>query len=331
MTEKRAPRMSLMLSSAVPPDQTLAVARFAEQSRYSRLWITEDYFRKGAFSTAGAALAATGGIEVGLGIASLYVRSPATFAMEVATLDAMFPERFEAGIGLGSLRALDTLGRRPDKAIGSLTDRLRLLRSLLSGADTRWRDEFDTLDGVRLDYPATKPPRLWAAAESPQMLRMAARESDGLILSALSSPGYVSWVRQEIAPALAKRGVDLPIAAFVYTSVHDDEEVAFGNARELVAARLASGRVAPTLARSGLWEQIEPLLGRPVDDLRPRLGPEVVGSFVAYGTVASCRERLLAYAAAGVDEIALAPIPVAGKLNLTEVMPLLAQFVRTTP
>jgi len=330
MTQKRPTRMSLMLSSAVPPDQTLAVARSAERSRYARLWITEDYFRKGAFSTAGAVLAATGGIEVGLGIASAYVRSPATFAMEIATLDAMFPGRFAAGIGLGSPRALDALGRRPDKAIGSLTGRLRTLRGLLAGADTRWRDEFDTLDGVRLDYPATTPPRLWVAAESPQMLRLAARESDGLILSALSSPGYVSWVREEIAPALAKRGVEPPIAAFVYTSVHEDEEVAFRNARELVAARLASGRAAPTLARSGLWAEVEPLLGRPVDDVRQRLRPEVVGSFVAYGTVESCGERLLAYAAAGVDEIALAPIPVAGKLHLTEVMPLLARFVPAT-
>lgn len=325
MTGSSSLRVSLMLSSAVPPSQTQAVAAFAERSGYHRLWITEDYFRKGAFATAGAVLAATERLQVGLGVTSAYVRHPTVLAMEVATLEAMFPGRFQAGLGMGSRRALQTIERVPDRAIASLRDRIRMLRSLLAGERVQWRDQFDAIGESELEYPAAAAP-LWLAAESPQMLRLAARESDGLILSAFSSPGYVSWVREQITEAVADRRSPLPVTAFVYTSLAADEQVAYQNAVHLLSQRLAGGHISPTIRHSDHWEELEPLVGLPPEQIQGRLRPETVASFVNYGTVEMCRARLDAYATAGVDEVAVSPIPVQGKLDLAAVMPLLEEL-----
>lgn len=158
------------------------------------------------------------------------------------------------------------------------------------------------------------------------MLRLAAREADGLILSALSSPGYLTWVQEQIAAALAARPRPLPVTVFLYTSVHEDEDIARHHAHEFVAARLATGRAGRTLRHSGHWDEVEPLLGLPAEQVRPRLRAEVVEAFVLYGTAQSCRQRLRAYAEAGVDEVALAPIPVGGVLDLAAAMPQLAQL-----
>ena len=44
---------SLMLSSQVPPEETIGVARLAESAGFNRIWLTEDYYRKAAFASCG--------------------------------------------------------------------------------------------------------------------------------------------------------------------------------------------------------------------------------------------------------------------------------------
>ncbi len=316
-----------MLSSAIPPEQTVAVARFAEESAFSRLWITEDYFRKGAFATAGAVLASTHGLGIGLGVASPYLRSLPALAMEISTLELMFPGRFVPGVGLGAKQALSALERTPSKAIGSLRSRMDATRALLAGRAVTWSDEFDALHGVELDFFPPSPTPIWLAAEGPQMLRLAAQSADGLILSAFSSPHFIRWARNEISAKLVSRKAGFPIVSFVYLSVHSDQATAYRNARHFVAKSLSSAQGGFTLQKSGHWDEIEPLLGGPAETIFDALREDVVGSYVAYGTVESCRQMLERYRAAGVSEIALAPIPVGGKkLELAEIMPLLAQL-----
>ncbi len=52
---------------------------------------------------------------------------------------------------------------------------------------------------------------------------------------------------------------------------------------------------------------MEPLLGASEDVIRPHLTEELVAEFVVFGTPEQCRQKLQAFEATGVDEIALAP------------------------
>ena len=58
---------SLMLSSQVPPEETIGVARLAERTGFSRIWLTEDYYRKAAFASCAAERSAQPLIHRGLG------------------------------------------------------------------------------------------------------------------------------------------------------------------------------------------------------------------------------------------------------------------------
>lgn len=315
--------VSVMLSSGVDPARSLRAAHLAEDAGFDRVWITEDHFRKGAFSSAGALLGATSRLSIGLGVASAYTRSLALLAMEAATLRAMFPGRFELGVGAGSVHALGQLGRRPERLIGSLRDRFAVLRALLRGETATWRDEFDELTDVALQYP-TDPGPLWVAAEGPQMLRLAARTADGIILSALSSPGYLRRVTEQIAPYVAERDTPLGLTAFVYVSVADDDETALTRARDFLSARLASGRASETLRASDPWPALEPLLGQPAASIASALDPDTVATFIPYGS--RIPAGLEAALAAGASEVALAPIPVAGAFDVEYVVPELGRL-----
>jgi alkanesulfonate monooxygenase SsuD/methylene tetrahydromethanopterin reductase-like flavin-dependent oxidoreductase (luciferase family) len=317
--------LSLMISSRIPPVHTLSIAHRAESASFSRLWITEDYFRKGAFATAGAVLASTSRIPVALGVASAYVRSLPVLAMEVATLRAIFPGRFELGIGLGSQHALDTLGRSPSRKIGSLRSRLSAIRSLLAGEEVTWADEFDQAKQARLDYPE-EPGKIWLAAEGPQMLLLAARAADGIVLSALSSPSSVQYISQHIANVSAQ-GATVPRCAFVYVCVADDEEAGFHRARRFFAGILAARRAAsPTLVNSVHWPRLEPLLGEKTDRIEEALDKETVAEYIPFGTPDSCVRQLRKYVSAGLSEIALSPIAIGTIRDLEAVLPLLGDI-----
>ena len=86
-----------MLSSQVPPKETVGLAQLVESARFTRLWLTEDYYRKAGFASCGAVLGSTSSLPVGLGVTSIYLRHPTVLAMEIATLHRMFSGRFEVG------------------------------------------------------------------------------------------------------------------------------------------------------------------------------------------------------------------------------------------
>ena len=71
----------------------------AEAAGVPELWIWEDCFRESAFASVGAALAWTKNLKVGLGIAPMPLRNVALMAMEIATVERIFPGRVFPGLG----------------------------------------------------------------------------------------------------------------------------------------------------------------------------------------------------------------------------------------
>ena len=59
-------KFSVMLSSQVPPKETVGLAQLAESAGFARLWLTEDYYRKAGFASCGAVLGSTSNLSVGL-------------------------------------------------------------------------------------------------------------------------------------------------------------------------------------------------------------------------------------------------------------------------
>ena len=291
-----------MLSSQVPPEETVGFARLAEETGFSRLWLTEDYYRKAGFASCAAALASTTELRVALGVASLYLRHPTTLAMETATLHRMYGPRFELGLGLGSPRALNGSGRMPDAVIGSIRERLDVIGDLLAGEQVSWADHLDTVGDAQLQYPSNIDSPTWLAAEGPQMLALARDVADGVVFSAFSTQAYVEW-----ALSVLTANGPYPTVLYLHTSVHDDPGMAAEAARNIVMGRLQAGYESSSMRRSGFWEVVEPLLGASPEVIRPRLTAELVGAFVVFGTPEDCRRKLRAFEGTGVEEIALAP------------------------
>ena len=97
------------------------------------LWVWEDCFRESAFAAATAALAWSERIQVGIGIAPMPLRKVALTAMEIATIERMFPGRLLPGLGHGVLSWMGQVGARVASPLTLMREYVPALRDLLAG------------------------------------------------------------------------------------------------------------------------------------------------------------------------------------------------------
>lgn len=173
-------------------------ARAVEQAGYDELWVIEDLFYTAGPSLAAAALTATDTLGVGIGVMPAAVRNPAATAMEIATLAAMAPGRFHAGVGHGVQDWMAQIGAREASPVTLLEETIVAVRRLLAGERFSSDGRYVTLDDVALVTPPHPTPRVSTGVRGPKSLQMSGRCADGTILAELCSPAYLRWAREQI-------------------------------------------------------------------------------------------------------------------------------------
>lgn len=190
----------------LPPERLHSIARAADEAGVDELWLWEDCFLEGGVASATATLAWTHRLRVCVGILPTPLRNVALTAMEVASLERMFPGRFGLGIGHGVQSWMAQVGARPASPLTLLREYAEALRGLLSGAEVTTSGRYVSLDAVRLHWAPATPPPIWAGGEGPKSLRLTGEVTDGTILSGGTSPEVVRQARTLIAEGRAASG-----------------------------------------------------------------------------------------------------------------------------
>ncbi|MGC5222826.1 LLM class flavin-dependent oxidoreductase [Micromonospora sp. DT81.3] len=185
-------RIGAIFIPDLPPEDLRAAVEAAEDAGVSELWLWEDCFREAGFSSAAAALAWTERLQVGIGIAPMPLRNVAITAMEIATIERMFPGRLLPGVGHGVLSWMGQVGARVASPLTLMREYAPALRALLRGETLSTQGRYVRLDDVRLDWPPTSPPAVYAAGEGPKTLRLSGEVADGTILTGGTSPARVA-------------------------------------------------------------------------------------------------------------------------------------------
>jgi alkanesulfonate monooxygenase SsuD/methylene tetrahydromethanopterin reductase-like flavin-dependent oxidoreductase (luciferase family) len=146
----------------LPPERLRAVARVADEAGLEELWLWEDCFRESGVAAAAAALAWTETSRVGVGLLPVPLRNVALTAMEVATLDRMFPGRLVVGVGHGVQDWMGQVGARVESPVTLLREYLRALPALLRGDEVSADGRYVRLDRVALDWPPSPAPAVLA-------------------------------------------------------------------------------------------------------------------------------------------------------------------------
>lgn len=208
------------------PDEFRDAVLAAEAAGLPELWIWEDCFRQSAFATVGAALAWTEALRIGIGIAPMPLRNVASTAMEVATIERLFPGRLLPGVGHGVLDWMGQVGARVASPLTLMREYVPALRGLLAGEQVSVDGRYVNLDAVRLDYPPTTPPLVYAAAEGPKTLRLSGEVADGTVLDSGHTAEEYAMATAAIREARAAAGRESvhDVVAYVVTAFGPDAE-----------------------------------------------------------------------------------------------------------
>jgi alkanesulfonate monooxygenase SsuD/methylene tetrahydromethanopterin reductase-like flavin-dependent oxidoreductase (luciferase family) len=190
----------------IPPERLRAVATTADDAGLEELWLWEDCFFEGGISAASAALACTDRLAVGIGLLPVPLRNVALTAMEIATVERMFPGRFRPGVGHGVQEWMGQVGARVESPLTLLREHLTATRALLRGEKVTTSGRYVTLDGVALDWPPAQAPAILAGAVGPKTLRLAGEAADGTILDGSTTAEQLRRARQLIDEGRAAAG-----------------------------------------------------------------------------------------------------------------------------
>jgi 5,10-methylenetetrahydromethanopterin reductase len=206
-------RLGVAFVPNLPPERLRPLARAADAAGLDELWVWEDCFKESGIASAAAALAWTERITVGVGLLPVPLRNVALTAMEIATLDRLFPGRFVAGVGHGVQDWMQQVGARVQSPMTLLREHAEVLRRLLNGERVSVAGRYVTLDDVALDWPPLSPPALRLGGAGPKSLQLAGELGDGTLLTGALTDDEVREACAVIAKANAGR-----TAAF---GVHD--------------------------------------------------------------------------------------------------------------
>ncbi|MHC5257686.1 LLM class flavin-dependent oxidoreductase [Streptomyces sp. UC4497] len=304
-------RIGVMVPRDLPAGQVLPFARRAEELGFDEVWVVEDLGFRGGVAQAGAVLAATGRVTVGIGIMPAGARNAAYAAMELGTLGQLFPGRVTAGIGHGMPEWMRQAGAWPESPLTLLREYTVAVRTLLRGRPGPENGRYVQVQGVvigEVPEPGAVPPVV-LGVRGPKSQAVAGKLAEGVLLAEPAPPAYVT-------ASLAAMGdepdsADRPRQVITYdvAAVDDDEAVALDRVRPGLAwigepdwaAHIAPLPFADDFAR--LRERCATR-----EEFAAALPKEWLGELSLAGTPSSVRARLHERFRAGATTAVLTPV-----------------------
>ena len=288
----------IAMDGRAPLASISAQARAAEEGGASTLWLACHLFLRDPVTTAAQALAATSHIKIALMAMSPYSTHPVYIAMAAASLAELHPGRVILCLGAGAPADLKAAGIDSPRPLATISEAVTICRSLFAGEMADFHGKVFNVAGRRLvNAPCAVP--IVIAASRANMLQLAGRETDGVLLSAATSPPFVKACldQADAGKPFRKSGIVYtrvgsidPIRrpiGFVLRGAHHAENIRLGGA---TLDQVALGAAYA----SENWIEVDRLVS---DD--------VVRRHAACGTPDEVRDKLAEYRAIGLDEVVI--------------------------
>ena len=311
-------RLGMVLYHGIKSGPELAeYGRIAEGAGFDSLWVTERYFHEETFSLLGYLAAVTQKLKLGVGVVNPYTRNPALLAMGAATLDRISGGRFLLGLGRSEREVIqDKMGIPYGKAQPTMEGAVSLLNSLLSGERVNATAGPFKLANTKLAPPPIRKTPIYLAAIGQKGLRLAGATADGVVLNAYVPTSYVSYAVEEIRQAAIEAGREpsaIDISCMLVVRLTDDPQSMYPALKQRLVRLLDEAFVGEILLDKGGFDPgilgllREAYKNKDEDKAVKLITDEMVDAFYLIGPADKCRERIVAYQAAGVDAPLLLP------------------------
>lgn len=244
------------LAISIPPaglsyKDDVELVREAESLGYESCWVAE-VGSADAFALGSAVAVGTSSIRIGTAVVPANTRGPAMLAMAAATLDGVSGGRGILGFGVSSPQIVSSWNGQPwDRPLTRARETIEVLRLMFSGERVDYSGRCIDVKGFRL-APKPKSVPIYLGALNPQMLRLAGRIADGVVVNMLGE-SFVPTVVNEVRKGAEEAGRDpasIEVVMRVQAAVGVDPSVARQAFRRAFGAYI----VAPGYDRFFTWQ-----------------------------------------------------------------------------
>ncbi|MFJ5306791.1 LLM class flavin-dependent oxidoreductase [Streptomyces sp. NPDC088350] len=247
--------MAVEIQEGFGYNETLAIARLADESRVEGLMLAEHYCSPGdphsttdapdAWIYLGALARETENVKIGTLVSPITFRHPAVYAKMAATLDLVSGGRAELGLGAGWLGAEHSAYGFPfpdgPTRVSMLAEQLEIINGLWATSSFSFKGNYYSLRECSFTpkRQGFRPPLLVGGqASSLRLLSVAARFADEYVLTR-GTPEECRLVKQALAARSEKRRA-LPDAVrlglFARLALHDEGTVSPYKGKEIPSA-----------------------------------------------------------------------------------------------
>jgi 5,10-methylenetetrahydromethanopterin reductase len=312
-------RVGVSFDGFVTTGEAIALAQRAVAAGAKSLWVAEHLGYREAIATCMAfALKAPGPLLVPTAV-SPYLWHPTPTAMAMATLEEVAPGCAAIAIGSGNPLFLQESGRAVERPVRAMREYTEALRRLWAGEAVHMNGEFVRLAGARLAFKPSQPIPIYIAAIGPDMLRLAGRIGDGVVLSAGLSTASVRQSIALCAEGAARDNRDLAAfrrAGYLFFGASRDAKEAVDAVRQKLAFVMRNKFLGANIEASGIPVDqaavTAAIARRDIAGAAALVPDEAVEAFGIAGTPQHCARRLRDFIDAGIDE------PVLGLLGTAD-------------
>jgi alkanesulfonate monooxygenase SsuD/methylene tetrahydromethanopterin reductase-like flavin-dependent oxidoreductase (luciferase family) len=215
-------RIGVVFRPDFQPDTLRQTAAAAESAGVAEMWLWEDCFLQGGIAQAAVALASSETLTVGLGVLPAPLRNVVTTAMEMATLESMFPGRIRVGIGHGVQDWMRQAGAAVASPLTLMREYVTALRELLAGRSVTVDGRYVRLADVRLDWAPQQRVPVLIGGTGPKTLALAGEIADGVILDAQYTVATMRDALGHVASGRARRG-ETPFSTVLFVACGADQ------------------------------------------------------------------------------------------------------------
>ena len=295
-----------------PYGEALEFAREAAAAGAKSLWMADHLgYREPILSCLGFA-SAIADVRIVPTAVSPYLRHPMPTAMQMATLAEAAPGRVALAVASGNPLFLAESGEEIERPIAVSREFISALRALWSGEPVRQEATRFRLRGARMMFTPPAPIPLYLAPMKPQMLALAGKIADGVVLSAGLSPAFVRESLKLTAAGALEVGRDydaLHVAGYISFAASLDGKRAVEEVRKKLAFLLRNRYMDDSIAHSGIPIDQAAIIAamekRDYEAAAMLVPDEAVEAFAVAGTLQQCCDKLLKYREAGLDELVL--------------------------
>jgi alkanesulfonate monooxygenase SsuD/methylene tetrahydromethanopterin reductase-like flavin-dependent oxidoreductase (luciferase family) len=176
-------KIQVFLEAGLAPAAVAEIGALADDYGIDTLWASSFPARREPFMCLVALAAQKPKLRLGAVPISPYEMHPLKIADALLTLNELSGGRATVTIGGLGHSVMRVTGLAPARRVRAVSECVEILHAAASGEFVDYQGELYSLQNYQADWLTAPPPLIYVGANGPQMLRMAGRVADGVMLS----------------------------------------------------------------------------------------------------------------------------------------------------